>query len=891
MDELLKKHNITDFHIQTKIDKTTYTSQMKFMKDLNLVDLSLYPNPALIPTNGVPHIYIYDRARSRKDFFFKVGEMNKIGRPLNTLKNAGNYDADDVEMNLLAVFPAVMADGVTTFSDHALHNALRQVGIINRKVKYVTSREWYGGVLNNGIQTNINLLLTIAKHFINDNIQNFDLLRNKDYTLLPDQKRITTESTDLINTYNETGNFREALELLWNVKTRGGKSFMTGTVIQSTNARMVLIATYMPAVEESWQAEFAEHVNFKNIVFLSNANEMDEFKLDKLHSYPDKIIVAFVSYQDLLGKKDKVSTIKDKHIELFDTQFDMIIIDEFHHGASSKNAKGINDIDSEEEYDKEAIEFEYNIKTLKTNVFLNLTGTAFQALAIQRFKPEHTWHYSYLDEQSAKESWIPSLEYPTNPLEMMPKINIMMVDTNNALLETLAKTPEFLGRNEFSLSKMFKVYNGEFIRPKYVEGFLNLISGISQTNSMLLDDEKITPQPYSTSHPIKDVDVDHVPWLFNDVEACNTMEKSLNNHVVFKDYIIINIAGKNGFSGNKTAKYTKRLIAEAIRKNKRTITLTAGKLTTGVTFPEWYTLFNLKDGTAINLYFQYLGRAQTPHVKNHKIKKVCHLFDFNPNRCLTLYNQYACALLDMNALNPKDKEPINDNNESPLTKTVKKLQLFMPIISVANNKYVKLNTIDIMTFKYDGIPASIIGRNFSSKKLLNNDNDIWDALLNDTTAMKILENTKMFRLMKKESKIEFQISSSNIKAPTEDDFNPTQVTPKEKAKLDPEVLAYNKKKSHAQEICISIISRLATHLTITVTDEHTLSDIIDNANVEDQKTLSETVGIDFADFKYLFLCDTFNQENLDTIILKHLQMDEATIESTNRFFTTNHKLI
>lgn len=435
---------------------------------------------------------------------------------------------------------------------------------------------------------------------------------------------------------------------LWNAKMRFGKTFATYQLAEKMKWRKIMVLTFKPAVRQAWKDDLQGHVDFADWIFVDNDNPYKD-------EYKDKKVVWFASFQDIRGTKE--NKIKEKFKKVTDIVWDCMVLDEYHYGAwndssqemYNKNVrKSFRDNLKENNVPEELGEkkggknekeeyFKFNEKTFlisKVNHFLYLTGTPFRALADGTFLENQIFNWTYIDEQEAKTNWKGGAGEEKNPYEELPQIKIYTYQLPKNLLENVENNG-LIGFNNFNLNEFFKaekkvfVENGvkqgeyKFVLENEVKKWLDMIRGslsfktgkenISQTQEHFIDGLKIPF--YSVELKEK---LNHTFWFLSSVNACIAMGDLLKNDPFWKDYEVVVVAGnEGGIDPLKT-------VQEKIKKHKKTITISCGKLATGVSVPEWTGIFFLNNLSSPETYFQTAFRAQTPYFKtdeNDRTKK------------------------------------------------------------------------------------------------------------------------------------------------------------------------------------------------------------------------------------------------------------------------------
>ena len=463
---------------------------------------------------------------------------------------------------------------------------------------------------------------------------------------------------------------------LWNAKMRFGKTFATYQLAKKLGATKVLVVTFKPAVEDAWQQDLESHADFDGWQYLSKATGTDPTTADK-----KKPLVYFGSFQDLLGK-DKSGNIKPKNTWLHETNWDLVVFDEYHFGAWRDSAKELFEGEDDSEAKKEAAaaynpeldgfneeldelgENETEFLPITTKAYLYLSGTPFKALATGEFIEEQIFNWTYTDEQRAKRQWPEKHPGKWNPYGALPEMRLLTYQMPDELL-AIAKQGEF---DEFDLNEFFAAKgtgaSAEFTHKNDVQKWLNIIRGAyaaTQVDNLKLGARK-PPFPYSDVRLLPYLN--HSFWFLPSVASCHAMANLLaeKQNVFFHDYKVLTVAGAGAGVGLAALPPVREAIGSGY--DSKTITLSCGKLTTGVTVPQWSSILMLRNLNSPETYFQAAFRVQSPwSIKNPNgdnpneeeiLKPVCFVFDFAPTRALRQIAEYGAGL-SPEALQPRGR--------------------------------------------------------------------------------------------------------------------------------------------------------------------------------------------------------------------------------------------
>ena len=489
----------------------------------------------------------------------------------------------------------------------------------------------------------------------------------KDVLIWPSQQKAIN---DAINGFMNSNQF------LWACKMRFGKTYTAmQLIIQSfannLNFNRVIIFTNRPGVQKGWYDEFKSSMMY-TLGFKFYAKNIGE-PIDKVTTFsPQEKVICFYSMQDLKGSSFIDSNKKDKNHLVIDTKWDLIIIDEADEGSTSILGQEL-------------------INALKVNSqnakWLYLSGTPYSIL--NQFKSSEVFTWNYTDEQEAKEKFENQLN---NPYANQPELRIYLIN----LLKDLDLTNQnYVGEDDdyFSFEEFFKCKkdSDEFEHELTIKAFLDL----------LVNQKK---QEYPFSNEEYREYFKHTFWYLPNVASCNALEKLLNEHIIFKNFKILNVAGKNS---NSLRAWND--VLEAIDKYKYTITLSCGRLTRGVTVGQWTAILYLCGGsnTSASQYMQTIFRVQSAYTDKitGKKKEIGYVFDFAPQRALVIQDKIALFEKELKPYLSKEKI------------TQKNLQ-FMPVIANENNQFVAYDARRLVDEIRKNTIEIICNSGFTSPKLL-----------------------------------------------------------------------------------------------------------------------------------------------------------------------------
>ena len=516
------------------------------------------------------------------------------------------------------------------------------------------------------------------------------------YTLRDEQKNAVNMTLDYFKNHKNG-------EFLWNAKPRFGKTLATYDLIKQMNAKRVLIVTNRPAIANSWYDDYIKFINRQSgYFFVSNVDgvkdrdgvlsyEKYEDDLKSRQKDPSAVqmgMINFVSLQDLKGAIDFGGDYpKLKHISR--TNWDILVIDEAH-----------------EAIDTQKTDIAFN--RISRNFTLHLSGTPFKALANEKFPENAIFNWTYADEQRKKRELIEnqSLE---NPYISLPKLNLYTYQMSEIILDEIRQGIEIDGNTEefaFDLNEFFATNNGKFIHDKEIDKFLDALT---------------TQTKYPFSTPELRSELKHTFWLLNRVDSALALQKKLEKHAVFGEYKIIPAVGNISFDDTKKS-YDR--VVKAISENEKTITLSVGQLTTGVTIPEWSGVLMLSNVSSPALYMQAAFRSQNPHkyYKNGQFyrKENAYVFDFDPARTLTIFEEFANDLSKDTSGGKGDTQKRREH--------ITELLNFFPVIGEDDNgEMIELDAEKVLSIPRKIRSKEVVRRGFMSNFLFQNISNVFHA--------------------------------------------------------------------------------------------------------------------------------------------------------------------
>jgi len=795
-----------------------------------------------------PTIYAYELPNdiSRKGQL-KVGFTNRTAQA----RIREQIGATRADFKIVFEEDAMRNDG-STFTDFDVHSYLRRKGHKN------PDGEWFKCTV-----ADVKAAL-IALKSGEENQEN----RTLNFDMRPEQKKAVEQTAHYFNNFDRTASTRTP-EFLWNAKMRFGKTFTSYQLAKTMNWKKVLVLTFKPAVENSWQEDLLCHVDFEGWQFISKNTSSEE--IDE-----SKPLVCFGSFQDFLGRNSSTGGVKTKNEWVHATNWDCVIFDEYHFGAWNENSKALFEELYEDGKDEDLRGFERSLGNIEnfdadiipitTDHFLYLSGTPFRALTSGEFIEEQIFNWTYSDEQRAKEEW----KGDNNPYESLPRMVMLTYQMPDSIKE-IAMGGEF---NEFDLNVFFEAKgtgtDAVFIMEDYVQKWLDLVrGGFSETT---LDNLKMgakkPPMPFSDARLLSILN--HTFWFLPSVASCHAMKNLMSkpNNKFYHDYKVIVAAGTQAGIGVEALPPVLRAMDNPLKT--KTITLSCGKLTTGVSVKPWTGIFMLRNSSSPETYFQAAFRVQTPwEIKNPDgespnkteiIKKECYVFDFAPNRALSQVADYACRL---------------NVNESNPEKNVAEFIHFLPVLAYDGSSMRQVDAAGVLDIAMSGTTATLLARRWESALLVNVDNATLERIKNNPDALNALMSIEGFRSLNQD--IETIINKSEAVKKAKKEKNDEEMTKKEKKELSEDEKEFKSLRKQIQEKLIKFATRIPVFMYLTDYREHTLKDVITQL---EPGLFKKVTGLDVKDFELLVSLGVFNSSLMNDAVYKFKRYEDASLEYT-----------
>ncbi len=804
-----------------------------------------------------PTIYVFSEPDERHlDGYVKVGYTTRsVDVRIKEITHTSK-----VRTEVLYTESAVCPDG-TLFTDHDVHALLEQNGFHCYNAG-ADRNEWY----NCGVDD-----VKVAVNALKFGMP-LDSKRTQSFKMRPEQERAVAQTKSYYDAMKkaEPG---KCPKFLWNAKMRFGKTFAAYELAKRMGLRRILILTFKPAVESAWAEDLAQHIDFEGWQFVSNKDAAGvRLDIDAQFKKANKKnpIVVFGSFQDLLGTNES-GGIKAKNEFIHTQHWDLVIFDEYHFGAWRDTARKLfADLDEEEELDFEEYAkresgnaIDETFLPISSDRYLFLSGTPFRALTSGEFIEEQIFNWTYADEQRAKENWE---DAETNPYLELPRM-VMLTYKVPETISAIALEGEF---DAFDLNEFFAA-EGRDKKAKFkhqieVQKWLDLIRGAympSTKDDLKLGQDKRPPMPYSDARLLGILS--HTLWFLPNVASCDAMENLLRarqNGWFSERYTIVNCSGTKAGIGLEALKPVKRAMGDPLKT--QTITLSCGKLTTGVTVAPWAGVFMLRNLKSPETYFQTAFRVQSPWTipndqgKRTILKEECYVFDFALDRALRQISDYSCRL-DAHEANPEKK--------------VEEFINFLPVLAYADGVMKQVSAQDILDYTLAGTSATLLARRWESALLVNVDNETLKKLLSSEAAMKALESIEGFRSLNQDIKTIINKSEA-VKNKLE---KGKKLTPKEKKELTDAEKEYKSKRRKIQEKLIKFATRVPIFMYLTDNRERCLKDVI---TVVEPQLFRKVTGLNVKDFDLLVSIGVFNANLMNDAIYKFKRYEDASLSYT-----------
>jgi len=761
---------------------------------------------------------------------------------------------------------AIREDG-SFFTDHEVHQVLLKHGVER------LDGEWFKCDLNKVKAALLEVKTGVAVK--KKAIFNFGMR--------PEQQSAVEKTADYFQNFvSDPLNQGKIPHFLWNAKMRFGKTFAAYQLAKRMGWKKVLVLTFKPAVQNAWEEDLKNHLDFQDWQFVK---EETDWQMNA--DFPQ---ICFGSFQDYLGKS-KAGGIKLKNEWVHAIHWNCVIFDEYHYGAWRDKAKDLfadSDWEKEqfkqqqaEEYDMELDSpnyFDEDLLPITTDHYLYLSGTPFRAINSGEFIEEQIFNWTYSDEQKAKNAWVGE----DNPYLALPKMVMLTYQLPDEIREVALKG-EF---DEFDLNVFFSaIGEGENAKFKYeneVQKWLNLIRGqflsfeidtlrikASRFQNKNLDENKPKPPPMPFSNANLLGSLLHTLWFLPNVASCYAMRNLLTQpqNTFYHDYRIIVAAGNTAGMGADALIPVKKAMQDPLKT--KTITLSCGKLTTGVSVAPWAGIFMLRNLASPETYFQAAFRVQTPWVLYGQdpnnpnaqciLKENCYVFDFALDRALRQLADYSCQL-NTESINPERK--------------VAEFIQFLPVLAYDGSSMRAIDASGILDMAMSGTTATLLARRWESALLVNVDNDTLRKLKNNEQAMKALMGIEGFRQLNLDLEIIINKSEAVKEAKREAGDNPTK---EQKQKISDEEKEEKSLRKQIQEKLMKFATRIPIFMYLTDYREYMLEDVIRQL---DSDLFKKVTGLTQADFDLLVSLNLFNKSLMNDAVFKFKRYEDSSLKYT-----------
>ncbi|MDY2781359.1 MAG: DEAD/DEAH box helicase family protein [Bulleidia sp.] len=625
----------------------------------------------------VPMIYAYTTPEiKRHDGWTKIGYTEQdVDKRLNQQTHTADVEYKE-EWRGKAEFDDGSGD---TFTDHDFHRYM-----VRNSIERLEKTEWF------------HIQPEPSKNMFYDFRENRGVLEQQEdttmtYQLRDEQNKAVEKAIDYFKTH-------EGGEFLWNCKPRFGKTLSVYDLAKRIEARRVLVVTNRPAIANSWYEDFCKFAR-EEYYFATNTPALQS---KKYTVSPDSELIKaspFIEFESLQDLKGSIylGGKYDKYKKIVNTNWDLLVIDEAHEGVDTY---------------KTDVAFDH----IKRKYTLHLSGTPFKALANDKFDEKAIFNWTYADEQKRKANWGKEHTDSTdqNPYKNLPQLNMFtyqMSEMVKGIIKEGIAIGDEVEEYAFDLNEFFATDENtkRFIHEPAVNKFLNSLT---------------TLEKYPFSTPELRNELKHTVWLLDRVDSAKALARKLKDHEVFKDYEIVLAAGDGSLDDEKAAGKAYDNVVKAIANHDKTITLTVGQLTTGITIPEWTAVLMLSNVSSPSLYMQAAFRAQNPCLFHEGSicyrKENAYVFDFDPARTLTIYEKFANDLSSDTSDGRGSVEQREDH--------IKELLNFFPVIGEdSEGKMIELDAASVLSIPRKIRSTEVVKRGFMSNFLFQNISNIFSA--------------------------------------------------------------------------------------------------------------------------------------------------------------------
>ena len=801
-----------------------------------------------------PMIYAYEEDNPKSAGMLKVGFAStgvekRVAEQFPVLK-----PGDKKPYRIVFAESAMYSDG-GSFTDKRVHEKLVAMGY---------EQQYHQGKKTEWFKCSVSAVRAAWIAVCNrvDNVEQ----RTLDFKMRPEQSAAVEKTVRYYESAAMEKRIRRTPKFLWNAKMRFGKTFATYQLAKRLGAKRVLVLTFKPAVQSAWREDLMTHVDFEGWQFICRGQRPGDPTADEQYAKANKKkpIVCFGSFQDFLGYNRETGGIKTTNEWVHEINWDLVVFDEYHFGAWKDSAKKLFEVEEDEvEGEGEERSGERLDETwlpITATRYLYLSGTPFRAINSGEFIEDQIYNWTYSDEQRAKAEWRGAVE---NPYAALPRM-VMLTYKIPESIQRIARQGEF---DEFDLNVFFSA-KGEgdkarFIYKDYVQKWLDLIRGsyLETTTDELKLGRGRPAMPFADSRLLSVLT--HTLWFMPDVASCHAMANLLQErqNSFYHAYKVNVCAGAGAGIGVAALEPVLRSMGDPLET--KTITLSCGKLTTGVTVKPWTGVFMLRNLKSPETYFQTAFRVQSPWVVDGEngreiVKRECYVFDFALDRALRQISDYSCRL------NVDEKNP---------EKKVGEFIKFLPVIAYDGSSMKHIDAAEILDIAMAGTSATLLARRWESALLVNVDNDTLRRLMANEKAMEALMRIEGFRALNKD--IETIINKSeHVKKAKRDGET---LTKKEKAELSAEEKEFKSKRKEIQEKLIKFATRIPVFMYLSDYREYSLDDVITKL---EPNLFRKVTGLSVKDFNLLCSLNVFNASLMNDAVYKFKRYEDASLVYT-----------
>jgi hypothetical protein len=788
----------------------------------------------------------------------KVGETTKPTARERVKQQLGTAYPGLKGVDILLEEEARRTDG-SWFGDRDVHRALEQAGIRR------AGGEWFEADLDE-----VKAAIVAVR-----NGKPYDSGRTADFPMRPEQEDAVALTAGYFTKHADAN---RPPKFLWNAKMRFGKTFTTYQLAREMGWKRLLVLTYKPAVQTAWREDLLSHVDFEGWHFVDRDTDADT-AIDLADG--DSPLVWFASFQDL-GGKDSDGNIKTHNEPIHLTRWDCIVLDEYHFGAWRDGARDLYDPTDKaladfEEPDEWVTEDDLG---LESDHFLYLSGTPFRAITNGEFSEDQVFNWTYVAEQAAKESWS---DGALNPYIDLPAMRMYAYDIGPGA-GAQADDGEFSG---FSLNEYFKAQRVDpkskatgpgacvFNDPTRVSEFLEMLRGklTHQMKAALIGGTgKKAPFPYES--PDFTDTIRHSVWYMPDVASCYAMRDLLEGHPYFSGFEIHVAAGNKAGQGAAAKPPVEAAIAKAEKENSSgSITLSCGKLMTGVTIREWGAILMLRGLKSPESYFQAAFRIQSPWSYRNPdgsvtvLKDPVHVFEFDPNRALGLVAEYGMKLAA--------------NGDQTPQQAIGDLINYLPIFQYSGGQMRQLDAADVLNIATTGVGASALAARWNSPLLVEVNEHTLSALLDQPELLDALEQIEDFRNL---ANLAEQVVTSTPKL--------KKAKREKSGKLDPDEKKEQKETASARkqirEKLQKFLAKIPVFMYVTDFREEALKHVIESV---DTVLFERVTGLKIKEFHLLNELGVFNPEHMNAAIYQFKAFETASLHYADADSGVRHERI